>query len=416
MEDRYSKIEHINHILFELATGNFDVSCEPSDERNEFDALIVGINMLREELLASTVSKNYLQSIYNGIIDMLIIVDIKNDTIEQVNDAVHKELGFSSEEVFHTHFSDLIDHEKSNITLKEIQQQMTQNKTVSSFELWFQTKKGTSIPTSCSASFIYNKEDEPQGILYTAKNIFLIKETERKLIEKNKELDTFVYKSSHDLKGPLSSIIGLTNIADMEIKDEVALRYFSLIRQSAERLQNILVDLSELARLRNSAHQVTSVNMKDMVEGILGSYLIDNSLKKEIDFQLDLEDTPLFESNEKIIRSIIQNLIDNAIKYRKTRTMEKPFINMKLRQHKGGNIKFVISDNGLGIRADKVDKVFDMFLRANETSKGTGLGLYIVKTSVQKLNGTITVQSIEREGTTFSLSLPKLLEIKEENT
>ncbi len=374
----------------------------------------MGINMLREELLASTVSKNYLQSIYNGIIDMLIIVNIKNNKIEQINDAVSKELGFSSDEVFHTPFSNLIDYEKSQNILEEIQEQMKLKNTVSNFELWFQTKDGQSIPTSCSASFIYNKEEKPQGILYTAKNIFSIKKTEQKLIEKNKELDTFVYKSSHDLKGPLSSIIGLTNIADLEIKDEIALQYFGLIRQSAERLQDILIDLSELARLRNSAHQVTPVNMKILVEKVLESYLIDNSLKKQIDFQLDLEDTLIFESNEKIIHSIIQNLIDNAIKYRKIKTLEKPFINIKLRQQKEGGIKFVITDNGLGIRADKVDKVFDMFLRANEKSKGSGLGLYIVKTSVQKLEGIISVESVEKEGTTFTLSLPKLLEIKGE--
>lgn len=414
MEDSYEKIEHINQILFELATGNFDVACEPSDDRNEFDALIVGINMLREELRASTVSKNYLQSIYNGIIDMLIIVDIKNDTIEQVNDAVAKELEFRNDELIHTSFKKLLDDEQNTITLEDIYEQMTQNKNASSFELWFQTKSGKSIPTTCSGSFIYNKEEEPQGILYTAKNISLIKETEQKLIEKNKELDTFVYKSSHDLKGPLSSIIGLTNIADMELTDPVALQYFGLIRQSAERLQNILVDLSELARLRNSAHKVTQVDLKQIIQTVLENYLIDSSLKKEIDFEIELHETPLFFSNDKIIRSIIQNLIDNAIKYRKRHGNIKPHISIKLLSNKKGDIKFVISDNGLGIRADKVSKVFDMFLRATETSKGTGLGLYIVKTSVHKLNGKIHLESIEGKGSTFTLKLPSLEEIKEQ--
>ena len=291
---------------------------------------------------------------------------------------------------------------------------MTQNKNASSFELWFQTKSGKSIPTTCSGSFIYNKEEEPQGILYTAKNISLIKETEQKLIEKNKELDTFVYKSSHDLKGPLSSIIGLTNIADMELTDPVALQYFGLIRQSAERLQNILVDLSELARLRNSAHKVTQVDLKQIIQTVLENYLIDSSLKKEIDFEIELHETPLFFSNDKIIRSIIQNLIDNAIKYRKRHGNIKPHISIKLLSNKKGDIKFVISDNGLGIRADKVSKVFDMFLRATETSKGTGLGLYIVKTSVHKLNGKIHLESIEGKGSTFTLKLPSLEEIKEQ--
>ncbi|MCP4521342.1 MAG: PAS domain-containing sensor histidine kinase [Cytophagales bacterium] len=409
MEDRYSRIEHITQILFELAAGNFDVSCEPSKEGNEFDALLVGINMLREELRASTVSKNHLQGIYDGIVDLLIIVNRHTNIIEQVNSTVCSELKYDKSELVFNNFFDFIDMKKSKEAVDYILEELEKNNKVSGVELWFKNRKGRSIPTTCSASYIYNNERRADEILFTAKNIFEMKETERKLIDKNRELDIFVYKSSHDLKGPLSSIIGLANVAEMEITDNAtALQYFQLIKESAERLQSILVDLSELARLRNSAHQIQTVDLKKMTEDILRQYLIDERLRIEIDFELYLDETPTFVSNGKIIRSIIQNLIDNAIKYRKISTETKPEIIISLELLADDSIVFTIKDNGLGIRSDKISEVFDMFLRATQNSKGTGLGLYIVKTSVQKLKGTIDVKSKEGEGSIFILTLPSL--------
>ena len=143
----------------------------------------------------------------------------------------------------------------------------------------------------------------------------------------------------------------------------------------------------------------------EKINGIPNNMVIDYEIAPDVQLVTD----------QYLLMLVVENLIDNAIKYRKRHGNIKPFIHIKLTASTDGEIKFVISDNGIGIRTDKVAKVFDMFLRATETSKGTGLGLYIVKTSVQKLQGSIEVNSIEGKGSTFTLILPSLAEIKQEN-
>ncbi len=409
--ESHKRVERINNILIELASGNFDVDCEPSEEKDEFDAVMTGISMLREELRSSTYSKEYLQSIYRGIVDM-VIVQNPDGTIHESNATVSQLLGHDSKSMEGKEFSFLLEEGQEKV-LQEIHDELEEKGVCHNVELNFQPSGGKKpLITSCSASILYDKRNQQTGVLYIAKDITKIKETERLLLEKNRELDTFVYKSSHDLKGPLASIIGLTNVANLEVKDEVSLSYFKLIRKSAERLNSILVDLAELARLRNTASQITATDPSQLMEDILQSYLIDKSLSDIIDFQLELGEVQGFFSNSKILGSVFQNLIDNAIKYRKVgATHEKPRIAIKIKQSiVDQSVVCTVSDNGMGIPESKINQVFDMFLRATEASKGTGLGLYIVKTSVTKLKGTIDVDSIEGVGSTFRVVLPSLKE------
>lgn len=404
------KIEQINNILIELASGNFDTDITPSDDKDELDAIVAGINMLREELVHSTVSKEFLEGVYNGIVDMLVVVNHEFN-IQTVNDAITKTLEYEEPELLAKPLYKLVDP-ASQEELLERNKELESSNTVRDIELDFQSKGGKSIPVSYSASELKNKFGKKIGYLYIAKDITKIKKTEHQLLIKNKELDTFVYKSSHDLKGPLASIIGLTNIANMEIKDEVSLNYFNLIRTSAIRLDNILINLSELARLRNSATKIDFVDLGKITTEIVDQFMVDGNLKKVLSFKYDIDEIPNFRSNDKIILSVLQNLIDNAIKYRKINIGAAPYVHITISKFEKG-AQITIKDNGLGIRKDKVDKVFDMFQRANEKSQGTGLGLYIVKTSVEKLKGTISLKSVERQGSTFKIYLPSLDDIDE---
>lgn len=224
------------------------------------------------------------------------------------------------------------------------------------------------------------------------------------LIQKNKELDTFIYKASHDLKGPLASVIGLTNLAKDEIKDPTALEYFRMVEQSTSRLNNILLNLIQITKISRGAVEKTSIQFKNFVENILSSL---SNIKgfDEMDFQLNIQQLKPFMTDEKIFLSIMQNLIENIIKYRKEGT-KNCFGKIKFTEISNG-VKIILSDNGIGIGAEHLPKVYEMFYRATTNSMGSGLGLFIVKTAVDKLGGRIELESKEKSGTTFTLFFPK---------
>ncbi len=222
------------------------------------------------------------------------------------------------------------------------------------------------------------------------------------LRQTNKELDTYVYKATHDLRGPLSSTLGVVNLMMEEVKDPTSIKYTKLIKESTERLDSILLDLLEVSTVKHSTLKYSVINFNKMITDIYDS--LKNRSGTNIECNLELNSSEKFYSDTTILKSIFQNLIDNAIKYHKN-GIQKPFVSITVSSHKSG-VNIVVADNGYGIQANVIDRIFDMFYRANEDSQGTGLGLYIVKTSIERLGGNIKVKSTENKGTTFTLFIP----------
>ncbi len=220
----------------------------------------------------------------------------------------------------------------------------------------------------------------------------------QELKESNEQLEVFVYKASHDIKGPLRSIIGLTTIGKEDVKDQVALNYFDHILLSTKKLDSLLLDLLQVTKVKQATVTYEHVNFKEMVDSAISSFEHLPGFEK-IKIEVEIKDNGKFQSDKKILQSVIQNLIENPIKYHDP---QKPVNTLSINieaDETGASLRF--SDNGLGIPADMKDKVFEMFYKVNENSNGTGLGLYIVKTSVEKLNGKIDLESTEGIGTTF---------------
>jgi signal transduction histidine kinase len=229
------------------------------------------------------------------------------------------------------------------------------------------------------------------------------KQAELKLHEKNQELDSFTYKASHDLKGPLASIIGLSNVAHDEVKDEKALHYFDLIEKSTKRLDAILTDLIDLARLNKTIAELQPISVENLIQDIIES-LKHRMGAEKMTFTVDVATHREFKTDVNLLTSILQNLIVNSINYHNS---ENPAPRIDIRvMEKGDQLLFSIEDNGVGIPEKMKDRVFEMFYRANTKSTGSGLGLYIVKNSIEKLHGEYHLKSEEGEGTTFTFSLP----------
>lgn len=220
---------------------------------------------------------------------------------------------------------------------------------------------------------------------------------------KNEDLIRFVYNAGHDLKAPLASITGITNLALSEKHDPNTGIFLSLIQRNTTRLERIITDLLNISMLSSDKIDLMEISFSEIINETIESFS-HAEFAETTKIRTELIQKNKFYSDKNLITSIVQNLIENAIKYGNKKDQK---VKIKLIDKKDYVIlKFI--DNGQGIPIKLQLKVFEMFFRGNESSKGSGLGLYITKLGVEKLKGTITILSKEGKGSVFSLKLPNL--------
>ncbi len=233
-----------------------------------------------------------------------------------------------------------------------------------------------------------------------------LKTTNAELLNSNNELDSFVYHTSHDLKAPLKSILGLISLSKNEIDNNNDMElYLEMMEKSIHKLEEFISSIIEY-----------SLNIKAEIDHIEVDFdeIIDESLEqlneyrnlKDIDIQRSIKINYPFYSDPKRLKIIFNNLITNAVKYHDF-TKERPFVKINIVQE-NNHVNIRLEDNGRGIDSKFHEKIFEMFFRASETSTGSGLGLYIVRQTINKLNGHISMESEYGTGTTFIINLPNL--------
>ncbi len=225
------------------------------------------------------------------------------------------------------------------------------------------------------------------------------------IIEKKKlELDSFFYRISHDLKGPITSLMSLNYVAKLEVKDENASKFIGEYETQANRLNNILDGLLRLTKMSFNEDFKQEIDFEKIVYDCIASYKFLTNYEL-VEFKIDVDQKIKYEAEWALVNTIIQNLIENGIKYARIEEGNKPFISVSV-QRVENTIEITASDNGVGMDEETVDKIFVMFFRANRKIEGTGLGLHILKRAVERLEGDVSVKSKLGEGTTFKISLP----------
>jgi signal transduction histidine kinase len=223
-----------------------------------------------------------------------------------------------------------------------------------------------------------------------------------KLTKTNVELDRFLYSTSHDLRAPLMSIKGLINLAQRE-GPATAPRYLHLMDQQTNKLDNFIkeiIDYSKNARMELRPEPICiRATAEDVADHLK---FIDGADRIKFKYQIDLEGDVVADKSR--VKVILNNLISNSIKYHNLK-QEEPQVLISA-QRTSRHWTLAVSDNGRGIAPEYQAKVFDMFYRADEDSKGSGLGLYIVKEAVLKMNGKIELSSEPDKGSEFRVTLP----------
>jgi signal transduction histidine kinase len=226
-----------------------------------------------------------------------------------------------------------------------------------------------------------------------------------KVFDLNLELDTFVYSLSHDLRAPLTSLQGLVKMSSLETDLESVKENMQLMDMLLDKQDVFIKDVISLLQRRNLTPQPKKINLKALIEDAfsMNSDHADNKLiKTELYLPKELEE---IKSDIVFIKIIIYNLISNAFKYSDAQK-ENPYAKVSVKSV-GSDLVFEIADNGIGIAKEYHQKVFDMFYILDGSKRGTGLGLYIIKQSVEKLGGRIYLDSSLGQGSRFTIILPR---------
>ncbi|MCC5919716.1 MAG: response regulator [Cyclobacteriaceae bacterium] len=254
------------------------------------------------------------------------------------------------------------------------------------------------------ASLIVNLVDITSQVAYQS-------ELERKneALEKvNSELDGFVYKTSHDLRAPLASILGLVNISRLEEDSTQKNEYLKLIEKSVSKLDLFIQDIITFSKNTNTDLQISKINIEEVLDESFQKhkYLVGDE-EFQFTYQIDkLNDRNLY-SDVSRLSTICDNMISNAIKY-KDYKKKRPSLHVQVSIDQS-KATFKFQDNGLGIVESHLPYVFDMFYRATDRNAGSGLGLYIVKEMISKLLGLISIESQAGLGTIFTIEVPNNL-------
>ncbi|MEX1188888.1 MAG: ATP-binding protein [Bacteroidia bacterium] len=232
-----------------------------------------------------------------------------------------------------------------------------------------------------------------------------ILEKNEELKKINSELDNFVYSVSHDLRSPLVSIKGiLMNVLRMGTLDEKATRFLQLAEVSANRLDDTIQEIMEYSKNARLGLTLEEVNLKALCQTIFDDLRF--SVEDYFEFHYKSTISDLIFTDKYRITALLKNIIGNAVKYHR-KDILNPYVELSVK-HDHEALVLTVTDNGIGISEKSISRIFEMFYRATTSSVGTGLGLYICKEIVTKLNGEISAESQEGIGTTMLVRMPKL--------
>jgi len=356
-------------------------------------------SLKRSQQLMASINTNIKEGIYRSN---------DNTQIIYVNPAFVEMFGYhSEEEVLNTPFSNLYEDPSERDRLVSY---IKKHDKLSNHEVKFKRKDG-SIFWGLITSIRTRDESGQEYYDGAIRNITKIKDTEAKLKNQNlelkkvnRELDRFVYSASHDLRAPLSSILGLIGVTRLEGDQQARDYCLQLMEKSVHKLDSFIKDIINYSRNKRLLIGRDPINFKPLLENIFTDlqYIKKSTRVEKI---IEVHNDELFITDERRLKIVLFNLISNAIIY--SATLREPWMKVIV-QVKNGKAIIKVSDNGQGIAEEHLDRVFEMFYRASEEQAGSGLGLYIAKETVEQLNGTIEVTSAVGSGTIATIALPSL--------
>ncbi len=386
-----------------------------------------------------------------------LLVETANDIIYKVdvegyctyvNEVGERVTGYTKEEILGAHFSILVHDEHKESVSNFYKEHFRELKENSYLEFPVVKKDGTEIWVGQNVSTIYDpdfpkriigfqgvvrdiseqkKRDErieTQRLLlerqnkeiknvqklleYTNGNLVSTNQNLEKLVEErteslqtaneelqsiNEELDIFIYRASHDLKGPIARMQGLANLALTEAKGETLIEYIQKLKRSAREMSQMLAKLQAVNEIKRHTPCFESVDLNSMIHSILEYYQQD-AQNKHIEIEMSQVPELNITSDKYLLNFILTPIIENAVAFHNSAEIEGKKIKLSVEQNTD-KITMTVWDNGTGISKDYLSKVYDIFFRGSELSIGNGLGLYIAEKCAEKLGAELEIDSEE---------------------
>ncbi|MEO1051530.1 MAG: PAS domain S-box protein [Bacteroidota bacterium] len=377
----------------------------PFEYEGKIAVQVIARDITERKRTESIIKKNeklFTQLFHNSPLGVVLLNDEHN--VVQVNKGFEHIFGYAESEIIGKRLNNIIvpqgfGEEAVNINA------ITLNGQVGTFETVRLDKSGESVPVIIYGVPVRH-EDKTIGIYGIYVDITERKKIEEELKTRNEELDNFVYKVSHDLRAPLSSILGLVNLAQHDRNDDDIRHYVGMIKDRVEQLDRFISDV--LSHSKNLKIAVTNAEI-DLQEVFDNCFADLNYLPNAHNIQKAVEvEGGKLHSDKWRINEIFRNLISNAIKYHDP-AKATPYVKIKATID-ANFARVTVEDNGIGIHEELMPKIFEMFYRATENSEGSGIGLYIVKNAIERIGGTLDIDSHAGIGTKFEIVLPNMPE------
>jgi PAS domain S-box-containing protein len=371
-------------------------------------------------------SKNYLESILMSVNDSIIVLSL-DGVMKTVNKAALSLWGYKHKEMIDSHFGKLFENDIYSNWLNSLNNyDESQNKTNFTFkkiEVNLVTKKKLIIPALLSGSALLEREGSIQGAVLVAVDISDRKRSEIKiqqmneeleerveertcqLEQSNKDLESFSYSVSHDLRAPLRAISGFTNI--------IYETYTDKFDDEGKRLINVILDRTKLLGMMiDDILSFSRLGRKDVVKRTIDmnklfaeSFNEVTGFCKERNIDFKILHLPLAQADAALIKYVITNLLSNAVKFTRYREEANIEVGSFIKDDK---VVYYVKDNGAGFDMEYADKLYGVFqrLHSDKEFEGTGVGLAIVSKIILKHGGKVWAEGILNEGATFYFSLP----------
>lgn len=406
-------VEHFETIRRRKDGEMINISVTISPIRNK-DGIVVGASKVARdvtELKKAERNSAYLSSIIESSEDAIISKDL-NGFITSWNRAAERIFGYTSDEAVGKHITIIIPSER----LAEedtISTSLKNGNRIDHFETLRRHKAGHLVPVSLTVSPIRDNAGNVIGASKVSRDIGERKRAEETLRLMGDKKDEFLANMSHELRTPMNAVIGLSNLLKAMDLPPQAKQFVETLKVSADNLMDLINDLLDFARIESDAMQTEEVefNLAEQVERVISVTNVkarEKNLTLYVNYASSLN--RYFIGDPLRIHQVLMNILSNSVKF-----TEKGSIEVDLSgavDHAAGTtiLTVKISDTGIGIAEDKLEMIFEKFTQSDSSITrrygGSGLGLAITKGFVEKMGGTIYVQSELGVGSTFIIKMP----------
>ncbi len=335
---------------------------------------------------------------------MLVETNLEHN-ITQAPKLFYSILGFEENELLGVNIHQLLSA-KSVAKDQEIKS-ILMNKEFSYLDAEYEFKSSSNVPVwmDSSTSLLYDANQKIIGFKQFLRDITPLKQANLNLKDLNAELANFMYKTSHDVRGPIANVLGLVNLGNLKSNDQEISSYFGMIEKSVHKLEHIFNDFKEVSFILHGDLNITTFDVKELVEEVTNSIFLKRNKdirRAKVDFEL-FADSKYITSDRALLKRLFYQLIENVFEHNNYYDTQLKIVYEK---YNATHYNIYFEDDGIGIPEELHKKVFEVFFKGKRSDINVGMGLYMAKKVISRIGGELNLKSKKGEGTTIEIILP----------